>query len=143
MARTELGDIIDELVTLERQLTGSKVAYDEAPESIATAPAWLNFPMRGTFRAQTGWSEDSHTMGCACVKRRALMAQDEALMRPLITQFPDLLHQNLMLNGTVAHIQDIRYQYGVIETLSSPEEPMWGVMFEVDFIVKDVITVDT
>jgi len=141
MSRTEIGLIIDELVTLERAITGTQAAYDESPDNIASAPAWVNMPRSGTFRAQTGWAEDTHTLICACVKRGALASADERLMRPMITRFPDKLHENLTLNGTVEHIGDIRYEYGFIEILSTQEDFFFGVLFEVDITVKDTITV--
>lgn len=137
MARTELGDIIEQVVALERTVTGTKAAYVDTPENIASAPAWINFPRTGEFTAQTGWAEDRHTLACACVKRGALKPSDERLMRPMITRFPDVLHANLTLGGTVAHIETIRYDYGLIEVLSTPDDWYFGVLFEVVVIVKD------
>lgn len=141
MARTQIGTIIQELVNLEQTLTGADTAYVDTPESLGATPAWLNFPIRGELSAQTGWAEDRHTIGCACVKRRALLSRDEQLMRPLITQFPDLLCANLTLNGTVEFIDRITYTYGLIEALSSPDEPVFGILFEVEVVVKDTIDV--
>ena len=141
MARTEIGLIIDELVTLEKTLTETAAAFDETPETVGATPAWLNFPRSGTLNEQTGWAEDNHTLVCACVKRRALLPADEAMMRPLITKFPDLLSDNLSLGGTVAHVDEVRYEYGLIEGLSSPEEPMFGVLFTVDVTCKDTVSV--
>ena len=103
----------------------------------------INYPRTGSLNAQTGWAEDRHTILCACVKRTALKSGDEELMRPMITRFPDVLHANLTLNGTVAHITEVRYEYGLIDVLSTPEEQFFGVLFEVDVIVKDCpITVE-
>ena len=137
MARTEMGDIIEELVTLERAITGTRAAYAEGPESIASAPAWVNFPRAGMFSAQTGWGDDLHTLACACVKRGALHTGDERLMRPMITRFPDALHANLTLNGKITAVEAIRYEYGLIEVLSTEEESFFGVLFEVDLRVND------
>jgi hypothetical protein len=141
MARTEIGLIIDVLVAHEVGITGTYATYDETPESFGMGPAWLNFPMSGELTAQTGWGEDVHTIGCACVKRRSLLPADEATMRPMITRFADAIHADLSLGGRVEHVGAIRYRYGLIGALSSETEPVFGVLFEVDVKVKDVITV--
>ena len=150
MARTTIGSIIDVLVTHEESLTPSIKAltsfnvYDEAPENVIS-PAWLNFPERGTFPHAIGpggsdFAEDNHTIVCACVKDRALLPEDEKMMRPLITEFPDVLSGDLTLGNTVAHINDVTYEYGLIEAYSSPGQPMFGVLFRVTVTVKDAVS---
>ena len=150
MARTTIGSIIDVLVTHEESLTPSVTSlssfnvYDEAPENVAS-PAWLNFPERGAFPHAVGpggadFSEDQHVIVCACVKNRALLPEDEKLMRPLITEFPDALSGDLTLGDTVAHIDTVEYEYGLIEAYSSPNQPMFGVLFRVTVTVKDAVS---
>lgn len=141
MARTEIGLIIDQLRALEETITGTSVTYDETPETIGDTPAWINMPFQGRLDAMTGWSEDQHVIVCACLTRRSLLPADEALMRPMITRFADAVHGSLTLGGTVAHVGTIEYEYGYIETFSSPDQPMFGVLFRVEVIVKDTITV--
>jgi len=141
MARTAIGSIIDELVTIEAALTGTKATYDEMPESIAATPAWLNFPLSGILNEHSGMSDDEHVIGCACVVRRALSPSDETLMRPMITRFADALSDNITLGGTVMSILETTYEYGLIETLSSPEDLMFGIMFRVRVHCQESITV--
>ena len=141
MARTEIGLIIDQLRTLEAAVTGTSVTYDETPETIGDTPAWVNMPMQGEMSAQTGWAEDRHTIICACLTRRSLLPSDEALMRPMITRFPDKVHAALTLSSTVAHVGRIEYEYGYIDAFSTPDLPMFGVLFRVEVICKDTITV--
>lgn len=141
MARTEIGLIIDQLRALEETITGTSVTYDETPETIGDTPAWVNMPYQGQLSAMTGWAEDQHIIICACLTRRSLLPSDEALMRPMITRFADALHASLTLSGVVAHIGAIEYEYGYIETFSSPDQPMFGVLFRVEVICKDTITV--
>jgi hypothetical protein len=153
MARTEIGTIIDELVTLEETLTPSVSAisaftvYDEAPENVV-GPAWINFPDSGLFPMGFGvggatLTDDTHTIICACIKDRALLPQDEKMMRPLITQFPDLLAANLSLNSTVCQIDRVEYEYGFLEVLSSQRQSMFGVLFRVVVRLEEVFDFDT
>lgn len=142
MARTQLDTIIDELVTLEQGITGAEISYADVPEGVAAAPCWLNMPLRGRMTSPTkDKSEDVHTIVCACVKRRALSPADDALMKPFITKFMDELDGSQSLSGNVEFIVEVRYEYGLIETLSSPDDLMFGVYFEVDVMVKDDIAV--
>lgn len=141
MARTEIGLIIDQLRALEEAVTGTAVTYDETPETVGDTPAWINMPYQGELSALTGWSEDRHVIICACLTRRSLLPSDEALMRPMITRFPDRVHASLTLSSTVAHVGRIEYEYGYIEAFSTPNDPMFGVLFRVEVIVKDTITV--
>ena len=142
MARTQIGTIIDELVTLQEALTptvsvSSFVVYDEAPENVSGL-CWINFPGPGVLNEINEYvSHDNHTISCACVKDRALLPQDEKIMRPIITQFPDAVAADVTLNGTVAHVDSIEYEYGLIETLSGPDQLMFGVLFRVNFTCKD------
>jgi len=143
MARTQVGAIIDKLVAIQETLDVSK-AYDEAPENIA-GPSWINFPSTGIIPQAIGaggsdFAEDNHTIICACIKHRALLPEDEQIMRPLITEFPDALSADITLGGTVAHIDTVEYEYGAIEMLSPRAEPMFGVLFRVTVTCKDLVS---
>ena len=143
MARTKIGAIIDQLVTLQQTLDVDK-AYDEAPEHIA-GPSWVNFPYSGIIPHAIGpggsdFAEDTHTIICACIKERALLPEDEQIMRPLITEFPDALSGDLTLGGTVEHIDTVEYEYGAIEMMSPQAQPMFGVLFRVTVTVKDLVS---
>jgi len=143
MARTEIGSIIDALVEIEKGLTGAEAVYDETPLSVAATPAWLNFPLTGELNEGSQIADDHHTLGCACVKREGLLPADEALMRPMITRFADALSDNLTLNGTVTLVQETTYEYGLIEILSAPDDPMFGILFRVRVFVDDNVDVST
>jgi hypothetical protein len=142
MARTTLGSIIDELVTIQNTLSNTEAVYDEIPENIAATPAWINFPLAGELNEiSDGLSEDQHTIGCAYCTYRSILPRDDALIRPMVTAFPDKLSQNLTLNGAVTHIDSVEYEYGEIELLSSPEQVMIGILFRIQVTVKDGITI--
>ena len=138
MARTELGAIIDELVTHQTTLDVGP-AYDEPPESI-DQPCWLNFPVSGSLNTFAHGAEDFHTIGICYVMGRSLLEINAKKARPIITKLADQLDGDLDLGATVEFWMGLRYEYGLIETISSPEMPLFGLYFELDVVVKDAET---
>lgn len=114
---TELQDVIDALVVIERAITapsGEKETfevYDEIPTSIATYPAFFNTERALTTDGASGlreglWTFDVHLIFAPLEQKYSIRSR-----RRWVQAVINALHQHLTLGGTVSSIYTIQVDY--------------------------------
>lgn len=119
MAKT-IEDVITALYEMELTLTGVETAYNETPESLASFPCFINYPMQGAIEARpNGATRDLHTIVCEMHCSRGILPEAEKVARPFIERFrKGLLALESAPTGKPCDTyfaQPLQWTYGVIE----------------------------
>lgn len=135
-------DIITALAALESEIAGVKKAYDETPDSLASFPCFVNYPLRGTLTNMASYGKlNLHTIVAELHEDRMPLPTAEAKLRPFINRFQEKMAANLTISGTVAAVNEIRYEYRTFLGRTASEDHL-GIRFELDVKETGTITVE-
>ena len=131
--------ILSQLATLEADIEGIRAAYDETPEGLSVFPCFINYPQRGELHwAASDFARSDHTIVCELHVTRQSLPQDEALARPFVGLFRNMIVGHITLEGTCEQVlPPITYEYG---RLTFGTETHLGVRFIIRVVEKENVT---
>lgn len=132
--------IITKLAELEAALPGIKAAYDVTPSGLTVFPCFINYPRDGELHwAASDYARSDHYIVCECRVTRQNLPQDEALLRPYIAEFRDMIAEHLTLEGVCEQVYPpIYYEYGALAW--GTNELHLGIRFTIRVIEKEDVT---
>lgn len=131
---TAFEDVLTQLATVERTITGVKEAYDRTPEKLVVFPSFINYPARGETTMEAASQLHSlYTVVCELHVMRGVLPEAEAVARPFINRFEDAIFADPTLDSTVSVVNAVRHNYGSVEYAG---EQHMVCRFEVDFKLR-------
>jgi hypothetical protein len=107
-------NIVTQVATLQRQITGIKQAHDRPPGSINVFPCFVNFIGPADINYSPSRRETRHTIKMQLYVTKQVTAEAERLLRPFIDRVLDKFDDNVQLNDTCAYSMITHYEPGVL-----------------------------